>query len=254
MLRERGKAGSQLRPLQRTVRMRRATEKRATAQANLSQPTRPTGNGCPVCLAAGVQPFMSADGRDYQRCETCKATFLYPRQHPSRDQEYAHYLQHQNHPDDPDYRRFLSKLTIPLLERLAPVSRGLDYGCGPGPALAAMLSEAGHKITLYDPFFQPNPAPLGRVHDFVTCTETAEHFHRPAEEFARLMALVRPGGWLAVMTCFQTDDARFANWHYRKDPTHVVFYREETLRHLAAAQGWHCEVPAKDVALMHRPL
>ena len=38
--------------------------------------------------------------------------------------------------------------------------------------------------------------------------------------------LVRPGGWLAVMTCFQTDDARFAGWHYRKDPTHVVFYRE----------------------------
>ena len=132
-------------------------------------------------------------------------------------------------------------------------SRGLDYGCGPRPALAAMLEEAGHAVALYDPFFQPEPAPLGQRYDFVTCTEAAEHFHRPAATFEQIMGLVRPGGWLALMTCFQTDDARFANWHYRRDPTHVVFYRETTLRHLAAAHGWSCTVPAKDVALMQAP-
>ena len=141
----------------------------------------------------------------------------------------------------------------PLLARLAVPSRGLDYGCGPRPALAAMLEEAGHAVALYDPFFQPEPAPLGQRYDFVTCTEAAEHFHRPAATFEQIMGLVRPGGWLALMTCFQTDDARFANWHYRRDPTHVVFYRETTLRHLAAAHGWSCTVPAKDVALMQAP-
>lgn len=208
---------------------------------------------CPVCRSPGSQPFMSVDGRDYWRCETCAARILDPHQLPSRDTEYAHYLHHENHPDDPGYRRFLSRLAVPLLARLPSASRGLDYGCGPGPALAAMLREAGHEMALYDPFFHPDPEPLEKSYDFVTCTETAEHFHRPAEEFARLMSLVRPGGWLAIMTCFQTDDARFQDWHYRKDPTHVVFYREETLRHLAAARGWHCEVPGKDVALMQRP-
>jgi hypothetical protein len=55
------------------------------------------------------------------------------------------------------------------------------------------------------------------------------------------------------MTCFQTDDSRFAHWHYRRDPTHVVFYREETLRFLAAERGFSCLIPCKDVALMHRP-
>jgi hypothetical protein len=142
---------------------------------------------------------------------------------------------------------------VPLLARLPAASRGLDYGCGPGPALAAILREAGHDMTLYDPFFHPNSGQLTQVYDFVTCTETAEHFHRPAEEFTRLMALVRPGGWLAIMTSFQTDDARFRNWHYRMDPTHVVFYREETLRYLAAASGWSCAVPVKDIVLMQRP-
>lgn len=208
---------------------------------------------CPVCCAAKPQPFLRVDGRDYWRCAICEARFLDPCQRPSRDAELAHYLHHENHPDDPAYRRFLSKLAAPLLARLSGPSRGLDYGCGPGPALAAMMREAGHAMALYDPFFQPDPAPLERSYDFATCTETAEHFHRPAHEFARLMTLVRPGGWLAIMTCFQTDDTRFQDWHYRKDPTHVVFYREETLRYLATCRGWSCDIPVKDVALMQRP-
>ena len=196
---------------------------------------------------------MTVEGKDYWRCEACAARFLDQRHLPTREEERAHYLHHENHPDDPGYRDFLSRIAAPLLARLSPGARGLDYGCGPGPALAAMLREAGHNVALYDPFFHPDPTPLSEIYDFVTCTETVEHFHRPAIEFERLMALVRPGAWLAIMTCFQTDDARFQGWHYRKDPTHVVFYREETLRYLAASRGWLIDVPVKDVALMQRP-
>ncbi|MFN3655931.1 MAG: class I SAM-dependent methyltransferase [Pseudolabrys sp.] len=208
---------------------------------------------CPVCRASGSQLFLSVDGRDYWRCAICEARFLDPRQRPSREEEYAHYLHHENHPDDPGYRHFLSKLADPLLARLPARSRGLDYGCGPGPALAAMLREAGHSVALYDPFFHPDPEPLRGRYDFVTCTETAEHFHRPADEFNRLAELVRPGGWLAIMTGFHTNDAQLPSWRYRMDPTHVVFYREETLRHLAACRGWSCDIPVKDVALMRKP-
>lgn len=211
-------------------------------------------DACPVCRAPGSEWFLSVDGRDYRRCGTCAARFLDRSQLPSRDAEEAQYRLHENNLHDAGYRRFLAKLADPLLERLPPASRGLDYGCGPGPALAAMLHEAGHAVALYDPLFHPDPAPLAQLHDFVTCTETAEHFHCPADEFARLMALVRPEGWLAIMTCFQTDDARFRDWRYRMDPTHVVFYREETLRHLARAAGWSFETPCKDVALMQAPV
>jgi 2-polyprenyl-3-methyl-5-hydroxy-6-metoxy-1,4-benzoquinol methylase len=116
-----------------------------------------------------------------------------------------------------------------------------------------MLREAGPRVSLFDPFFAPNRSVLDRRYDFITCTETAEHFHAPADEFERLGRMLRPGGILAVMTCFQTDDARFANWHYRLDPTHVVFYREATLRRIAERRGWRCEVPCKDVALFHLP-
>lgn len=224
----------------------------AGTKAPLVLPVAP--GTCPVCRAAMAEPFLSVDRRDYWQCAVCEVRFLDPHQRPARESEYTHYLNHENHPEDPGYRRFLSKLAGPLLARLSPTSQGLDYGCGQGPALAAMLGEAGHAVALYDPFFHPDPAPLMLTYDFVTCTEAAEHFHRPADEFDRLMMLVRPGGWLAVMTCFQTDNTLFADWHYRKDPTHVVFYREKTLRHVAACRNWSCDVPVKDVALMQRPV
>lgn len=208
---------------------------------------------CPVCLAPRARPLLEIDGRHYWACPACETRFLNPAHHPTPDAEHAQYMLHDNDEADIGYRRFLSRLAEPLLERLPPGASGLDYGCGPGPALAAMLREAGHDVALYDPLFRPEVSVLAQSYDFVTCTEVAEHFHTPAAEFKRLRALLRPGGWLAIMTCFQTDDSRFANWHYRHDITHVVFYRDTTFHHLAKNWGWRCEVPAKDVVLMQRP-
>ena len=208
---------------------------------------------CIVCGGRSAVFFADIEGLSYRRCTICRAIFMHPDQRLSPGEEYQRYCQHQNDPADTAYRRFLSKLAEPLLQRLPPQASGLDYGCGPGPALAAMLREAGHKTTPYDPYFFPDPEPLNGLYDFITCTETIEHFYRPAEEFARFDRMLRPGGWLALMTCFLTDDQRFASWHYRRDPTHVVFYREATLRHIAGRFGWTCEIPVKDVALMQKP-
>lgn len=207
---------------------------------------------CLVCRGISVHHFLSVDPRVYWRCNACKATFLDPHQRLSAADEHAHYLHHQNTPDDPSYRRFLAKLSVPLIERLDAGMKGLDFGCGPGPALAAVLSEAGHNMALYDPFFYPDRIAMEQTYDFIACTETVEHFFDPAGEFDRFDTMLRPGGWLAVMTCFQTEDDRFAEWHYRKDPTHVVFYRTETFSVLAEQRGWTFECPAKDVALMRK--
>ena len=198
-------------------------------------------------------PFMSIGSRDYHLCKRCGARFLDHRLLPGGNEEKAHYDRHRNSMDDPGYRRFLARLAEPLIDRLAPGSHGLDFGCGPAPVLAAMLREAGHETVLYDPFYAPDRTVLTHPRDFITCSETAEHFHDPAGEFERLVSLLRPGGWLAVMTCFQNDDTRFADWHYRRDPTHVVFYRAETFLHIARTHGLACEIPRKDVVLMQRP-
>ena len=82
------------------------------------------------------------------------------------------------------------------MARLLPKSQGLDYGCGPGPALAHMLREAGHDVALFDPFFAPDPAPFNRTYDFVTCTEVAEHFHIQQRSLTACVNWFVPAGGL----------------------------------------------------------
>ena len=214
----------------------------------------PATNACPVCRGSDIGHFLSVDNKDYWRCRACAATFLDTAQLPGDHDERERYEQHRNDSTDPAYREYLDRLAVPLLERLPPNQSGLDYGCGPAPALALILTEAGHTMRLYDPLFLPDASALERTYDFITCSEVVEHFHHPADEFARLDRLLRPGGWLAVMTRFLKDDALFARWHYRRDSTHVVFYNETTFGRISARFGWQCELPRPDVVLMHKPL
>jgi SAM-dependent methyltransferase len=188
----------------------------------------------------------------YLRCPNCEATVMAAESRLTAEEEKNIYELHDNDPADAGYRRFLSKLTEPLMAQLPEGARGLDFGCGPGPALARMFTEAGFDMALYDPFFHPDPTALRARYDFITCTEVVEHLHQPAEVFDQLDGLLKPGGWLGIMTCFQTDDDRFDNWHYRRDPTHVVFYREATFQWLAEHYGWRLEIPRKDVVLLQK--
>ncbi len=208
---------------------------------------------CPVCGVARLQPWQVQDGRAYARCPHCEATVLEASARLDAVAERAYYGLHRNDPDDARYRAFLARLAGPLLARLPPQQHGLDYGCGPGPALAAMLEAAGHRVALYDPLFRPDEAVLQQRYGFITCTEVVEHFHQPAREFARFDALLQPGGWLAIMTALLDDGIDFERWHYRRDPTHVVFYRPQAFRVLAARYGWQCEFPVPDVVLLHKP-
>ena len=208
---------------------------------------------CRLC-AHQARPFMTIDGMDYHACDHCGLRFMDARHLPSPDEEKAHYDHHENHVDDPNYRRFLSRLSEPLLKVLPQGSSVLDFGAGPGPALAAMFQESGHHAVIYDPFYAPDKTVLDRQYDAVTASEVIEHFHQPKQGFERMLSCVRPGGWLAVMTQLQDDDQAFAQWHYRRDPTHVAFYRAESFDYIAYAYDLEFERPSKQVALFRSPL
>ncbi|MEZ0472941.1 class I SAM-dependent methyltransferase [Luteimonas salinilitoris] len=160
---------------------------------------------------------------------------------PSLDEERRIYSHHENDPSDRRYRAFLDRLAAPLCARLSPGMSGLDYGADPGPTLALMLGERGFLTTSWDPLFEPQDDLLDRRYDFVICTEVVEHFHRPRVEFDRLASLLRPGGWLAIMTQWQPPDLSFQQWHYVRDPTHVSFYAERTFDWIAEKYGFWLE-------------
>lgn len=204
---------------------------------------------CPLCRSSAARPFARAHGRDYVDCPVCRLIHLVPEQRLDRAAERARYETHENDPGDPGYRAFLSRLADPLVERLTAGAAGLDYGSGPGPALSVMLEERGFEMAIFDPFFAPDPGALERRYDFITCTETAEHFFDPGDELERLAQLLHPGGWLAIMTEIFDDALAFEEWWYARDPTHVCFYRPRTMEWIAGRFGWSLERPHPNVVL-----
>jgi 2-polyprenyl-3-methyl-5-hydroxy-6-metoxy-1,4-benzoquinol methylase len=180
--------------------------------------------------------------------------FADPDSLPTREIEKSFYDLHENDPDDVGYINFLKRLTEPLRQRLTPGMSGLDYGCGPGPAVARLLADAGVSVVNYDPIYANDQGALERCYDVVTCTEVVEHFHQPSIEWAKLFSLVKPGAWLGVMTCVVPDASPqgFRRWWYKGDPTHVSFYQRQTLEWIAAR--WQVAIDYLDdrVIIMRR--
>ena len=204
---------------------------------------------CPLCQERATAAFAVVDGRRYHRCRHCDLTFLDPSQRPSAAAERAEYDLHQNEPHDPRYRGHLAKLTEPLLLGVPTGAEGLDFGSGPGPTIAVMLGEQGYRVCNYDPFFAPDRAVLDRCYDFVTCTETAEHFHEPAREFELFERLLRPGGRLGIMTVMLTEGTDFQSWWYRREISHVSFYSPKTFDWLGRRHGWSTTILQPDVVI-----
>lgn len=207
---------------------------------------------CPLCGSAGVTLYFEDARRPYYLCGCCALVYVPPRCYLDRAAERAEYLLHENDPRDPGYRAFLSRLADPLVARLPAGARGLDFGCGPGPALALLLRERGFTVSLYDSFFAPAHAALEARYDFVTATEVVEHLHRPGVELARLWGLLRPGGCLGLMTKLVLGRDAFARWHYKDDPTHVCFFSRATFEWWAAAHAAAPEFIGADVILLRK--
>lgn len=192
--------------------------------------------------------------RAYYRCDRCNLIFVLPSSFLSFQAEKAEYDLHQNHSQDLGYRRFLSRLAKPLLDRLAPASRGLDFGSGPGPTLSVMLTEAGHTVALYDPFYAVDAAVFECQYDFISATEVVEHLRQPQQELDRLWSCLKPSGTFGLMTKLSRDDAAFARWHYKSDRTHICFFSVLTFEWLAARWQAELTILGQDVILLHKPL
>lgn len=213
----------------------------------MSKPT------CPLCFATSCAFFHQDKQRCYWRCPRCELVFADRASLLSAAAEHAQYQLHNNDVNDNGYRRFLQRLATPLLEALGGSGlQGLDFGCGPGPLLAKMLTEAGQHMAVWDPFFAPDSTALERQYDFISCSEAIEHFVNPAQEWALWQRLLKPGGILAIMTKRYTTAEAFANWHYKLDPTHVSFFHLNTFHYLAGRDGYRLAVAANDVVLLQR--
>ena len=206
-----------------------------------------------MCASTSVDAFHTApppSQREFLRCKRCLLVFVPRAFHLSAAAERAVYERHHNDPNDPHYRAFLSRLFTPLRARLQDGASGLDFGSGPGPALSAMFRASGVACEDYDPFFADDRALLARTYDFIASTEVFEHLSDPAAVLRQLLAMLRAGGWLGVMTKRVTSLEAFAKWHYIRDPTHVTFFSDDTFAWIGEHHGLTVHVESADVVLL----
>jgi len=206
---------------------------------------------CPLCASREVAFYYRDKRRDYLQCQVCDLVFVPVEFILSSADEKAEYDKHKNTPDDDGYRKFLSRALSPILNRIKPGARGLDFGCGPGPTLSVMASESGYQVSNYDIFYANYPDLLDVKYDFITMTEVIEHVSKPMPVIERLSGCLKPGACLLIMTKRVSNPEAFASWHYKNDPTHIRFYSERTFEWLAGAMGWQLELLDKDVVIYY---
>ncbi|MBI9020469.1 MAG: class I SAM-dependent methyltransferase [Verrucomicrobia bacterium] len=204
---------------------------------------------CPLCANCATESFSIDRKRKFFKCRQCDLVFIPPQFHLSPEAEKDRYDHHQNDPADPNYRKFLSRLFQPLEKKLTPGAYGLDFGCGPGPTLSLMFKEAGYDCAIYDLHYADDPSVFEKKYDFLTCSETMEHLYRPREEFERFLKLVRPGGWIGIMTQLRDSAPDFDKWFYKDDETHVCFFSKKSFQTLEKTYGLHVEFFSNGVVL-----
>ncbi|MEF1185493.1 class I SAM-dependent methyltransferase [Vibrio sinaloensis] len=209
-------------------------------------------HNCPLCQSPETKRYFQDKRREYLQCLQCELVFVNPDQRLDEEQEKAHYDMHENNPQDEGYRRFLSRVADPILERIEPNSHGIDFGCGPGPTLSLMLEEQGHTMSLYDIYYHPDESVLAESYDFMTATEVIEHLYTPNLVWQQWLNLVKPGGWIGLMTKMVIDVEAFASWHYKNDLTHVVFFSRKTFQYLAERDQLELEFIGNDVILLRK--
>jgi hypothetical protein len=151
---------------------------------------------------------------------------LDPRFHLSPVDEKLRSDQHQNTSDNIEYietfKRFIETAITPY-----PATQVLDYGCGPNPVLAELLKSHNLQTDIYDPFYFPTE-PQVESYDLITSTEVFEHLREPLVTLEHINKLLKPGGYLAIMTKFLPPNDQFVSWRYKDDTTHISFYSPKT--------------------------
>jgi SAM-dependent methyltransferase len=204
---------------------------------------------CTLCDGTQLNILKSNFDKIFFECELCGLIFTDPSTRPDSALEIERYNLHKNDPNDPNYRKFLSKVTTPLLSYLTKDMIGLDYGCGPGPAIDKIFAEHGIAVKNYDPYFAPLEFTESQQFDFIVSTETIEHFYNPQKDFNKISKLIRPGGYLAVMTEVFDNTIPFDSWWYAKEPTHVSLYQPKTFEWIAKYYNWTILVPSENVRI-----
>ncbi|WP_372870567.1 class I SAM-dependent methyltransferase [Shewanella sp.] len=207
---------------------------------------------CPLCLRPDIRLFHQDKKRSFHACGQCCLVFVDGANHLPPQAIRSRY----GRGGSLENQRNLPQFVLPLLNELAtdqasPLN-GLNYGRLLDEQTLKLITAAGHNLSQYDPFVQPNSEALQQQYDFICCYRVFEHFGSPYREWQLFQRLLNEGGYLALSTRLLTEPARFDKWHHKNNLAHVSFPSRETFEYLAANSGFRLIFAENDLILMQK--
>ena len=172
---------------------------------------------------------------DCYHCPSCELIFKDPKCHETFDKQKQRYDLHENSAENKGYRAYFQKFLDFVLPQIKDTHKALDFGCGESSLLADMLGEIGIDCNYYDPIYHPNDKFQEYRYDLVTSVEVFEHLHDPMAVISELLSILNEDGFIAIRTEFHYNSIeRFVDWHYPRDPTHIMFFTPKTFGVIAS--------------------
>lgn len=186
---------------------------------------------CKICQGSTEELPDKQFNHMYYYCRGCHFVFIEDKHHISYEEERNIYELHQNSLDDQGYVSYLEAYIEEGLCNFVSSGEGLEFGSGPEPVLAELLKRRGYEVDIYDRHYADNHKVWNKKYDFITSTEVVEHFHEPLETLRVMAELLKPGGYLSIMTLFLPENLElFQDWWYRRDLTHIAFFSPQAFK------------------------
>ncbi len=177
--------------------------------------------------------------KKYDLCDNCQIIQLEEKYIIHEQKEKAQYENHNNNFQSNGYvKMFEDFLDYFWMNLSKDCVNALEFGSGPGPVLAKILTDKGLSVDCYDKFYQSEKVYVSKKYDIITSTEVFEHLHNPIETLKLFKNHLKKDGIIAIMTLFHNNNTdEFLKWWYRRDPTHITFYTPYSFEVLANMCG-----------------
>ncbi len=192
-------------------------------------------NSCKICQGNTVKIEIVKTLKIYHRCTTCDYISLDEKFHLKDVDEKKHYDNHHNNLQSLGYVKMFENL---IDEYIAPyennINTVLDFGCGEGAVLPALLEKRDLTCDRYDLFYFPKKIYETKKYSMIVSTEVFEHLSQPLEVMQKLVSHLKEDGYLLLMSSFHPcSDEEFIKWFYIQDSTHIGFFSIKTFEYIA---------------------